>query len=209
MNTFFWAIDFGKPCVKWNTAAKAIKLSNIQFEISLFFLQNYPSLGLRFLSHSGGHAFRRCLVHWKQAEKTKLDFFWLVLSIRDSAKYNLIKVSPWRNFWFGDQKWPNVDRGTGTFSMVAPTFFAFLQVNICAKIEQYLCDFLQQKCRVNPIQTRLFLGSKDQGGGTLCPPSKNPVTLLRIHSSKLFLKACPKMNLLTQLWFPWKPWLGF
>ena len=47
------------------------------------------------------------------------------------------------------------------------------------------------------------------GGGTLCPPSKNPVTLLRIHSSKLFLKACPKMNLLTQLWFPWKPWLGF
>ena len=47
------------------------------------------------------------------------------------------------------------------------------------------------------------------GGGTLCPPSKNPVTLLRIHSSKLFLKACPKMNLLTQFWLPWKPWLGF
>ena len=63
---------------------------------------------------------------------------------------------------------------------------------------------------LNPIQTRLFLGSKNQrGGGTLCPPSKNPVTLLRIHSSKLFLKACPKMNLLTKLWFPWKPWLGF
>ena len=51
--------------------------------------------------------------------------------------------------------------------------------------------------------------TKGGGGGTLCPPSKNPVTLLRIHSSKLFLKACPKMNLLTQLWFPWKPWLGF
>ena len=55
-----------------------------------------------------------------------------------------------------------------------------------------------------------FFGApKTKGGAHCAPPSKNPVTLLRIHSSKLFLKACPKMNLLTQLWFPWKPWLGF
>ena len=61
----------------------------------------------------------------------------------------------------------------------------------------------------NPYPNQAFLGLQKPRGGTLCPPSKNPVTLLRIHSSKLFLKACPKMNLLTQLWFPWKPWLGF
>ena len=57
-----------------------------------------------------------------------------------------------------------------------------------------------------------FWAPKTKGGGgghIVPPPCKNPVTLLRIHSSKLFLKACPKMNLLTQLWFPWKPWLGF
>ena len=54
-----------------------------------------------------------------------------------------------------------------------------------------------------------FWAPKTKGGAHCAPPSKNPVTLLRIHSSKLLLKACPKMNLLTQLWFPWKPWLGF
>ena len=54
-----------------------------------------------------------------------------------------------------------------------------------------------------------FWAPKTKGGGHIVPPSKNPVTLLRIHSSKRFLKACSKMNLLTQLWFPWKPWLGF
>ena len=37
------------------------------------------------------------------------------------------------------------------------------------------------------------------GGGAHCAPSKNRVTLLKIHSSKVFLKACPKINLLTQL----------
>ena len=45
-------------------------------------------------------------------------------------------------------------------------------------------------------------------GEHIVPPCKNPVTLLRIHASKFFLKACPKMNLLTRLWFPWKPWLA-
>ena len=57
---------------------------------------------------------------------------------------------------------------------------------------------------INPIPTRLFLCSKNQGGGgghivLPPPPSKNPVTLFRIHSNKVFLKACPKMNLVTQL----------
>ena len=41
------------------------------------------------------------------------------------------------------------------------------------------------------------------------PPSKNSVPLLRIYSSKVFLKACPKRSLLKQTWFPWKPWLAF
>ena len=68
---------------------------------------------------------------------------------------------------------------------------------------------------VNPIPTRLFLCSKTKvgGGGAHCAPppspSKNVVTLLRIHSSEVFLKACPRMSLLTQLWFTWKPWLAF
>ena len=66
--------------------------------------------------------------------------------------------------------------------------------------------------QVNPILTRLFYAPKTKrggGGGTIVAPGKNPVTLLRIHSSKVFLKACPKMNLVTQLWFPWKPWLAY
>ena len=33
------------------------------------------------------------------------------------------------------------------------------------------------------------------------PPQKKAVTLVRIHSNKVFLKACPKMSLLTQRWF--------
>ena len=43
------------------------------------------------------------------------------------------------------------------------------------------------------------------------PPthSKNHSILLRIYSSKDFLKACPRINLLTPLWCPWKPWLPF
>ena len=47
------------------------------------------------------------------------------------------------------------------------------------------------------------------GGGHNVSHIKNPVTLLRIHSSEFFLKACPKLSVLTQLWFPWKPWLAF
>ena len=60
-------------------------------------------------------------------------------------------------------------------------------------------------------QPGFFGAPKTKGGGghIVPPPSKNHVTLLRIHSSKVFMKACPKMNLLTQLWFPWKPWLAF
>ena len=47
------------------------------------------------------------------------------------------------------------------------------------------------------------------GGGHKVPPSKNPVPLLRIYSSKVFLKACTKLSLVKQTWFPWKPWLWF
>ena len=57
---------------------------------------------------------------------------------------------------------------------------------------------------LNPIPTRFFVLKKPRGGGHIVPPLQNPATLLRIHSSKVFLKACPKMNLVTQLWFPWK-----
>ena len=32
---------------------------------------------------------------------------------------------------------------------------------------------------------------------------------LKNNSSKVFLKACQKINPLTQLWFPWKPWWAF
>ena len=44
---------------------------------------------------------------------------------------------------------------------------------------------------LNPIQGRLFWssGGRGGGGGTKCPPpSKNPVPLLRIYSSKIFWK---------------------
>ena len=55
-------------------------------------------------------------------------------------------------------------------------------------------DMIRSLQRFNPIPTRLFLCSKNQGGGAHCapPPSKNPVTLLRTHQSDVFLKACPK-----------------
>ena len=43
--------------------------------------------------------------------------------------------------------------------------------------------------------------------GTSCLPSINPH--IRIYSSKIFLKACPKSSLVKQTWFPWKQWLWF
>ena len=64
----------------------------------------------------------------------------------------------------------------------------------------------------NPIQGRLFWSSGGQGGGggaQSAPPRKNPVPILRIYSSKIFLKACPKLSLVKQTWFPWQPWLWF
>ena len=36
------------------------------------------------------------------------------------------------------------------------------------------------------------------------PRVKSHIFLLRINSGTVFLKACPKTNLLTQLRFPWK-----
>ena len=51
-----------------------------------------------------------------------------------------------------------------------------------------------------------------QGGGghkVPPPPSENPVPILRIYSSKIFRKACPKLSLVKQTWFPWQPWLWF
>ena len=41
------------------------------------------------------------------------------------------------------------------------------------------------------------------GGAQSAPPSKNPVPILRIYSSKIFLKACRKLSLVKQTWFPW------
>ena len=64
----------------------------------------------------------------------------------------------------------------------------------------------------NPIQGRLFWSSGGQGGGgaqSAPPPGKNPVPILRNYSSKIFLKACPKLSLVKQTWFPWQPWLWF
>ena len=60
--------------------------------------------------------------------------------------------------------------------------------------------------KVNPIQGRLFRAPVGRGGGGI---SKKPVPLLRIYSSKIFLKACPKLSLVKKTWFPWKPWLWF
>ena len=47
-----------------------------------------------------------------------------------------------------------------------------------------------------------FFVLQNQGGGG----HVNPVTLVTIHSSQVFLKACPKWVSI-QVWFPWKPWL--
>ena len=68
--------------------------------------------------------------------------------------------------------------------------------------------------KFNPIQGRLFWSSGGQGGGgggaqSAPPPCKNPVPLLRIYSGNIFLKACPKLSLVKQTWFPWQPWLWF
>ena len=60
-----------------------------------------------------------------------------------------------------------------------------------------LCNFsVKLFPPVNPIPTRLFCAPKTKGGGTSIQVS-------------FFLKACPKMSLLTQLWLPRKPWLAF
>ena len=63
----------------------------------------------------------------------------------------------------------------------------------------------------HPIPTRLLCAPITRGGGgaQCAPPLQNHVPLLRIHSKKVFLKACQKMSLLTPRWFPWKPWLVF
>ena len=53
-------------------------------------------------------------------------------------------------------------------------------------------------------QPGFFVLQKARGWGDIVPPSKNPVSLLIIHSSKVFQKACPKMSLLTPLSFSWK-----
>ena len=67
-------------------------------------------------------------------------------------------------------------------------------------------------CLPLPYPGQAFLELRRAGGGghkVPPPPSKNPVPLLRIYSSKIFLKACPKLSLVKQTWFPWKPWLWF
>ena len=57
-------------------------------------------------------------------------------------------------------------------------------------------------------QPGYFVLQNQRGAQCDPPPSKNPVTLLelRIHSSKVFLKACPNVILLPQLRCQWKPW---
>ena len=53
--------------------------------------------------------------------------------------------------------------------------------------------------QVNLPQPGLFCAPKTKPPSkNPVPPSKNPFTLLRVHSSKVFLKACPKISLLTQ-----------
>ena len=66
-------------------------------------------------------------------------------------------------------------------------------------------------CVLNPIQGRLFWssGGRGGGGGHKVPPSKNPVPLLRIYSSKIFLKACPKLSLVKKLGFHGNHGYGF
>ena len=79
-------------------------------------------------------------------------------------------------FFFG--VWSNLD---SLFVIFSKTFVIYLPLT---KIGDW----------INPIPTRLFLCSKNQGGGGghIVPlPCKTPVTLLRIHSNKVFLKACP------------------
>ena len=65
-------------------------------------------------------------------------------------------------------------------------------------------------CVVNKVVPRAgFFGATagrgGGGGGAQSAPSKNPVPLLRIYSSDIFLKACPKLSLVKQTWFPWQP----
>ena len=58
--------------------------------------------------------------------------------------------------------------------------------------------------RINPIPGRLFWSSGGQGGGggaQSAPDIKNPVPLLRIYSSNIFLKAFPKLSLVKQTWW--------
>ena len=74
---------------------------------------------------------------------------------------------------------------------------------------------LKRSCPLNLIwlldgtlsQPSFFVLQKPRGGVN-CAPGKNPVSLLRFYSRNFFLKACPKLSPLTQLYFPCKPRLA-
>ena len=79
------------------------------------------------------------------------------------------------------------------------------------KIEDYAFSF--GLCFSRQIMLKIMLAycinAYGGGGAQSATPRKNPVPRLRIYSSKIFLKACPKLSLVKQTWFPWKPWLWF
>ena len=64
-----------------------------------------------------------------------------------------------------------------------------------------------------PYPNQAFLGlqkTKGGGGGHIAPHSKNPVTLLRIHSSDVFFsESLSKNESLDTTLVSWKPRLAF
>ena len=89
-----------------------------------------------------------------------------------------------------------------------------------------LCPVSSHQTSLHPFKTRLrvhlkrltlsqpgfFVPKKPigGGGGTFCAPGKTLLPSLNLFKLRaVFLKAYPKLNLLTHFWFPWKPWLVF
>ena len=161
-----------------------------------------PSNRLNRLSH---HILEKrrtnCWLLWQCALSSAHYNAWSVVQSNISLS-NMVQV--WTNRFCG---WFTVRRETLSFAQNSYSWIQWSvghyhgQRNICAlRFNLWAFIFVTQfvRLRFNPIQTRLFLGSKNQGGH-MCPPSKNPVTFSESIQVNFFWKLVQK----------WTSWYNF
>ena len=78
-------------------------------------------------------------------------------------------------------------------------------------LTKILSESITQKKLCLTLSQSRFRATNPKGWGHIVtlPFCENPVAPLRIYSSKVFLKACPKVSLVTPLRFTWKPWARY